>query len=73
MQKYVAKVRESLVGMNKFEIKHIPRDENARADLLLKLASTKKASNYHSLVEEVLPSPSLTLQVEKTDWRNPPG
>ena len=63
MQKYLAKVRDALVGLSKFEIKHIPREENARAYLLSKLASTKKASNYHSVVEEVLPYPCLTLQV----------
>jgi hypothetical protein len=40
-------------------------------DLLPKLASTKKASNYHSVIEEVLPSPSLALQVENPDWRTP--
>jgi hypothetical protein len=61
MQKYLAKVRDSLVGLSKFQIKHIPREENARADLLSKLANTKKVSNYHSVVEEVLAPPSLIL------------
>jgi ribonuclease HI len=42
MQKYLAKVRELLVGLNKFEIKNILLEENARANLLSKLASTKK-------------------------------
>jgi hypothetical protein len=63
MQKYLAKVRDALVGLSKFEIRHIPREENVRADLLSKLACTKKVSNYHSVVEEVIPYPSLTLQV----------
>jgi hypothetical protein len=71
MQKYLAKVRDALVGLSKFEIRHIPREENARADLLSKLANTKKASNYHSMVEEVIPYPSLTLQVQESDWRTP--
>jgi hypothetical protein len=71
MQKYLAKVRDALVGLYKFEIRHIPREENARADLLSKLASTKKTSNYHSVVEEVIPYPSLTLQVQEMDWRTP--
>ena len=48
-----------------------PQGKNARADLLSKLASTKKASNYHSVVEEVIPYPSLTLQVRQDDWRTP--
>jgi hypothetical protein len=46
-------------------------EENALADLLSKLASTKKTSNYHSVVEEVIPYPSLTLQVQEADWRTP--
>jgi ribonuclease HI len=71
MQKYLAKVRDALVGFSKFEIRHIPREENARANLLSKLASTKKTSNYHSVVEEVIPYPSLTLQVQEADWRTP--
>jgi hypothetical protein len=71
MQKYLVKVRDALVGLSKFEIKHIPREENTRADLLSKLASTKKASNYHSMIEEVLPYPSLTLQVLVADRRTP--
>ena len=71
MQKYLAKVRDALVGLSKFEIRHIPMEENARADLLSKLASTKKTLNYHSLVEEVIPYPSLTLQVQEADWRTP--
>jgi ribonuclease HI len=61
MQKYLAEVRDALVGLSKFEIKHVLREDNTHADLLSKLASTKKASNYYSVVEEVLPYPSLTL------------
>jgi ribonuclease HI len=45
MQKYLALVRENLVGLSRFEIKHVPRSENSRADLLSKLASTKSASS----------------------------
>jgi ribonuclease HI len=71
MQKYLTKVRDSLVGLSKFEIKHISREQNARADLLSILASTKKASNYHYVIEEAHPSPSLTLEVGKIDWRAP--
>ena len=69
MQKYLAKVRDALMGFSKFEIRYIPREENARADILSKLASTKKTSNYHSVVEEVIPYPSLALQGQEADWR----
>jgi hypothetical protein len=65
----LAKVKESLLGLSKFEIKHIPREENSRADLLL--ASTKSSSTLKSVVEEVLPSPCAILQIKGDDWRTP--
>jgi hypothetical protein len=71
LQRYLAKVKESLLGLSKFEIKHIPREENSCADLLSKLASTKSSSTLKSMVEEVLPSPCAILQVEIEDWRTP--
>jgi hypothetical protein len=69
MQKYLALVRENLIGFSRFEIKHVPRSENSRADLLSKLASTKSASVLHSVIEEVIPAPGAILQVESEDWR----
>jgi hypothetical protein len=71
MQKYLAKVRDALVGLSKFEIIHIQREENARADLFSKLTSTKKASKYHSVVEKVICYRSFTLQVQEAKWRAP--
>jgi ribonuclease HI len=64
MQKYIALVKESLLG---FEIKYVPRSENSRADLLSKLASTKSASALHSVVEEVIPTPSAILHIDDED------
>jgi ribonuclease HI len=69
MQKYLALVKESLMGLSKFEIRHVPRLENSRADLLTKLASTKSASALHSVVEEVIPTPGAVLQIDDEDWR----
>jgi hypothetical protein len=63
-------VKEVLIGLSKFEIKHVQRAENNRADLLSKLGSTKSASALHSVVEEVIPTPCTILQVENDDWRN---
>jgi ribonuclease HI len=59
IQKYLALVKESMIGLSKFEIKHVPRAENSRADLLSELASTKSASPLHSVLEEVVPTPWL--------------
>ena len=69
MQKYLTLVRENLVGFSMFEIKHVPRSENSRADLLSKLASTKSAFVLRSVVEEVIPFPGAILQIEDEDWR----
>jgi ribonuclease HI len=71
LQRYLAKVKDSLLGLSKFEIKHIPREENSRTDLLSKLASTKSSSTLKLVVEEVLPFPCAILQVESEDWRTP--
>ncbi|XP_057434469.1 uncharacterized protein LOC130727374 [Lotus japonicus] len=41
------------------QINHVPRKENTRADILSKLASTKKPGNNKSAIQEVLNSPSI--------------
>jgi ribonuclease HI len=71
LQKYLQKVRESLIGLSCFKIKHIPREENSCANLLSKLASTKKGSQHHSIIEETIPRPVVILQAEEEDWRTP--
>ena len=70
LQKYLTEVKDSLLDLSKFKIKHIPREENSRVDLLSYIASTKKASIYHSVAEKFVPILSFTLQVE-SDWRTP--
>jgi ribonuclease HI len=67
MQKYLALVKESLLGLSKFEINHVPRSKNSRADLLSKLASTKSTSALHSVVEEVIPTPGAILHIDDKD------
>jgi hypothetical protein len=57
--KYLTEVKDSLPGLSKFKIKHIQREENSRVDLLSYIASTKKASNYHSVEEKFVPILSL--------------
>jgi ribonuclease HI len=71
MQKYFTLVRENLVGFSMFEIKHVPRSENSRRDLLSKLASTKSALVLRSAVEEVIPAPGAVHDIEDEDWRTP--
>ncbi|GAU26993.1 hypothetical protein TSUD_290450 [Trifolium subterraneum] len=57
-QKELAKFKET-------EVKHVPREHNARADVRSKLASTrrKKAGNQ-SLIQETLTKPSIEKAIE---------
>jgi hypothetical protein len=55
---------------------YVPREQNARADLLSKLASTKKPGSNRTFIQETIASPSITedtvmMIVEAEDWRAP--
>jgi len=39
---------------------HVPREQNARADLLTKLASSDKGGRQRSVIQETLKSPRTT-------------
>jgi len=39
--------------------------------LLSKLASTKKTSNYRSIIEKTIPQPIVIMQIVAGDWRFP--
>jgi len=45
-----------------FQIQHVPRSDNTRADILSKLASTKKKGRYKSLLQHTLATPSIEQQ-----------
>jgi hypothetical protein len=54
----------------------VPREQNARADLLSKLASTKKPGNNRTVIQETIAKPSaetaeILMVVEGSDWRYP--
>lgn len=44
-----------------FIISHLPREENFRAHLLAKLASTKKRGGNYSIQQETLSHPYVSL------------
>ena len=56
--RYLKAVNELKEGFEKFVLTHIPCDQNGRADLLSKLASTKKVENHKSVIKEMLRKPS---------------
>ncbi|XP_025674254.1 uncharacterized protein [Arachis hypogaea] len=60
LQQYLNKVNELKEGFESITIQHVPRERNARADLLSKLASTKSGHGNKSLIQEVVRSPSVS-------------
>ena len=51
---YVQELRRSFVL---FEVVHVPREQNARADLLAKLASSGKGGRQRTIIQETLKTP----------------
>ncbi|XP_068503704.1 uncharacterized protein [Phaseolus vulgaris] len=51
---YVQELRKSFVS---FEVVHVPREQNARADLLAKLASSGKGGRQRTVIQETLKTP----------------
>jgi len=47
-------------AFERVRIKHIPRTDNIRADILSKLTSTKLKSHHRSLLQQTLSTPSIT-------------
>ncbi|XP_057754878.1 uncharacterized protein LOC130974141 [Arachis stenosperma] len=60
LQQYLAKVNELKERFEHVTIQHVPRERNARADLLSKLASTKPGHGNKSLIQEIIKSPSIS-------------
>ncbi|GAU34804.1 hypothetical protein TSUD_394300, partial [Trifolium subterraneum] len=77
---YLNLIRAKLAKFKGTEVKHVPREHNARADVLSKLASTrrKKAGNQ-SLIQETLTKPSIEktaevmhiYAVDEQSWMSP--
>jgi ribonuclease HI len=57
--KYLTKVDLLKQGFDSFDIEHIPREKNERADLLAKLASTKKPGYNQSVIQEIVQQPTV--------------
>lgn len=59
LSKYLQTVRGLANGFSTFELTYVPREQNIQADILSKLASTKKPGNNHTVIQETLLSPSI--------------
>lgn len=52
--------------LDKFSIEHVRRENNARADVLSKLASTKRSGQWKTIIQETLFSPSIDSEETST-------
>jgi ribonuclease HI len=82
LHEYLEVVKEKIAMFDSAEVKHVPREHNTRADIMSKLASTKKKGGNKSIIQEVLPRPSIekssctTLSIvnsikDGTSWMTP--
>ncbi|XP_058753186.1 uncharacterized protein LOC131626387 [Vicia villosa] len=58
LAEYLTLVHGRLARFRSAKVKHIPREHNSRADILSKLASTRKKGDNKSVIQEILPKPS---------------
>lgn len=59
LHQYVTLTIERQIKFESFEILHIPREYNPRADVLSKLASTRSFGVNHSFIQNTLRGPSI--------------
>ena len=50
-----------------FELVHVPREQNARADLLAKLASSDKGGRQRTVIQEPLKTPRKFVADNRVD------
>ena len=72
LAKYLNKAKEVKVEFEEVVITHIPREENVRADILSKLASTRGPSSHQTVIQQNLSKPSCVMTISAgADWRKP--
>nr|KYP33774.1 Gypsy retrotransposon integrase-like protein 1 [Cajanus cajan] len=59
LQRYFHVASHQISSFDEFTIQHVPREQNTRADLLSKLASTKRPGQHRTIIQETLHTPSL--------------
>nr|KYP52748.1 hypothetical protein KK1_025283 [Cajanus cajan] len=57
---------QQISSFDEFTIQHVPREQNTRADLLSKLASTKRLGQHQTIIQETLHSLSLDDKIVNT-------
>jgi len=77
LQKYHNMTKKLMLQFEEVSIVHVPRCNNARADVLSKLMSTRKTGQHKTLIQEVLNTPSwdrdyvLEIQIRENSWMTP--
>jgi len=72
--RYYHKFLNIMQCFNNVEIKHIPREQNSKADSLSKLASQRRQIQHNSIIQQTLNNPTIgiedcsTITTTKDDW-----
>jgi ribonuclease HI len=75
--KYLAKLQDLARRFIFFEAVYVPREQHSRADLLAKLASTKRLGNNRTVIQEVVTMPNTSIETVhhvaegKEGWMDP--
>ena len=64
MLKYYHIAKTLIDNFKCFKIYYIPRENNARADLLSKPASTKKVGHLKTIIQEMFQTPTIHIEEE---------
>jgi len=62
LQEYILLVQATIKEVDSVEVVHVPCEQNARADILSKLASTRTKNGNRTVILEVLTEPSVQRQ-----------
>ncbi|XP_072094196.1 uncharacterized protein [Arachis hypogaea] len=75
LQKYLERVKRLSEEFDEVTVQHVPRERNARANLLSKLASTKRGTGNRSLIQGLVKEPTVTLHITQAadypSWMDP--
>ncbi|XP_061341625.1 uncharacterized protein LOC133287940 [Gastrolobium bilobum] len=72
MMKYLQQVKRLLAEFDEVVVQYIPQNENNRADILSKLASSKGSGNHCTVIQQSIWEPTCVMMITETeDWRRP--
>lgn len=66
-------VKEIMIKFEKITVKHIPREQNMRVDVLLNIASMRDKGGNKFIIQEFIHFPSISESVMTTELMGPPS